>query len=173
MGFASCVLGVAFHIAWAYLFFDLFKPVNRRVSTFAAFVILVGCALQAVTALLYLAPLLVLKGGGDGAAALAMTLLDVNELAFQLYLVFFGLWCFLIGWLIFHSTFLPRILGVLLAIDGVAWMLYIAPPFAVRLFPVIAVASALAEIPLQLWLLIVGLNEKRYREREQAAAAGS
>jgi hypothetical protein len=177
LGFASCLFGIGCHIAWLYLFYELFKPVGRRVSTFAAFVMLVGCAVQAVTTLLYLAPLLVLKGGGslsgfttEQAQALAMTLLRVNGLAFQIYLVFFGFWCFLIGCLIFRSTFMPRILGVLLAIAGVGWMLYVAPPFAASVFPVIAVASAISEFPLQLWLLIMGVNDQRWRE--QAAAAG-
>src|SRR5262245_53269541 len=53
LGFASSVAGVVFHIAWALLLYDLFKPVNRRVSLFAAFVILVGCAIQALTGVLY------------------------------------------------------------------------------------------------------------------------
>jgi len=87
------------------------------------------------------------------------------------HLVFFGFWCVLIGYLIFRSTFLPRILGVLLAIDGLAWMLYLSPPLANHLFPLIAVASGLAEIPLQLWLLVVGVNAERWKEQEAAAGA--
>src|SRR5690349_812254 len=51
-GFACCIIGVGFHIAWALLFYDLFKPVNRRLSLFAAFVILVGCAIQALASIL-------------------------------------------------------------------------------------------------------------------------
>ena len=74
----------------------------------------------------------------------------------------------LTGILIFRSTFLPRILGVLLAIDGLGWMLYVYPPLAYSIFPVIAAASALAEIPLQLWLLIKGVNSERWNQ--QAAA---
>jgi len=177
LGFASCIIGIGFHIAWAYLFYDLFKPVNRRLSAFAVCVILVGCAVQAVTTLLYFAPLLVLRGGSSLSAftteqlqALAYTFVRLNGAAFNLYLVFFGLWCFLVGYLIFRSTFLPRILGVLLAIDGLGWMLYVVPPFAIHLFPVIAVASGISELPLQLWLLTVGVNPERWKE--QASAAG-
>jgi hypothetical protein len=51
LGFASQLLGVAFHIAWALLFYELFKPVNRTVSFLALCVILVCCAMQALTAL--------------------------------------------------------------------------------------------------------------------------
>src|ERR1700736_5613729 len=49
LGFASSLIEVAFHIAWALLLYELLKPVNRSVSLLAAFVILVGCAIQALT----------------------------------------------------------------------------------------------------------------------------
>jgi len=178
LGFASSLIAVACHLVWAFLFYDLFKPVNRGVSLLATFVILVGCAMQALTSLLYLAPLLILQNGSALSAftphqlqALALVFLNLNEQAFDVYLVFFGLWCILIGYLIFRSTFLPRIIGVLLAIDGVGWMLYLSPPLANQLFLFIAVASALAEIPLMLWLLVVGVNAKRWKEQEAAAWA--
>jgi len=172
VGFAVSVLGVAFHVAWAFLFYELFKPVNRSVSRLALLVVLVCCAIQAVTAILYLAPLLVLQGGSSLAGfttgqlqALAYTFLKLNGLAFQVDLVFFGLWCVLAGYLIFKSTFMPRILGVLLAIDGFGWMIYVSPPLGVQLFPFIAVASGLAEVPLQLWLIVFGVNAQRWKEQ--------
>ncbi len=178
LGFASSLIAVAFHLAWAFLFYELFKPVNRRLSILAAFVILVGCALQAVSALLYLAPLLILNGGSSLSAftpnqvqALALLFLKLNAQAFDVYLVFFGFWCILIGYLIFRSTFLPRILGVLLAIDGVGWATYLSPPLASSLFPVIAVASGVAELPLMVWLIVVGVNAQRWKEQARAAAA--
>ena len=48
---------------------------------------------------------------GNGAATAALISLKLNGQAFDIYLVFFGFWCVLIGYLIFRSTFLPRILG--------------------------------------------------------------
>jgi Domain of unknown function (DUF4386) len=168
---------VAFHIAWTALFYDLFKPVNRSLSLLAAFVSLVVCAIQAVTSLFYLAPLLILQGGTSVHAftteqlqALALIFLRLNAYAFDIDVVFFGFWCALTGYLIFRSTFLPRILGVLLAIDGLGWMTFMTPPFASYLFPVIAVASAFAEIPLQLWLLVVGVNPQRWKDQASVAA---
>jgi hypothetical protein len=97
--------------------------------------------------------------------ALALMFLRLNAYAFGIYLVFFGFWCVLIGFLIFKSTFLPRILGVLLAIAGLGWVTYLSPPLARYLFPYIAGASALGEIPLLLWLLVVGLNDQRWKEQ--------
>jgi hypothetical protein len=179
-GFVSSLLGVAFHLSWGFLFYQLFRPVNKSVSLCAAFVILITCALQAVTALLYLAPLLVLSAGSSLSAftqqqlqALAYMFLKLNGLAFDIDLVFFGLWCVLTGYLIFRSSFLPRILGVLLAIDGLGWMTYMWPPLGKYLFPAIAVACGLAEIPLQLWLLIFGVNNERWKTRAEGMARSS
>ncbi len=178
LGFVSSLIGVACHITWVALFYVLFKPVNRNLSLLAAFVGLVVCAMQALTAFLYLAPLLVLQGGNSVSAftpgqlqALAFIFFKLNGYAFEIDLVFFGLWCALTGYLIFRSSFLPRILGVLLAIDGLGWMMYVVPPFAAHLFPFIAAASALAEIPLQLWLIVMGVNAERWKQQAGARAA--
>ncbi|HEY6866831.1 MAG TPA: DUF4386 domain-containing protein [Candidatus Eisenbacteria bacterium] len=178
LGFGLSLIAAVFHIVWALLFYQLFKPVNRTVSLLAALIMFVGCALQAVTSLLYIAPLLILKGGGalsafppDQLQALAYAFLKLNSQSFAVYLVFFGFWCVLSGYLIARSTFMPRILGVLLAIDGLGWILYLHTPLAYQLFPVIAAASGIAEIPLQLWLLVFGVNPQRWKERAGAAGA--
>jgi Domain of unknown function (DUF4386) len=129
------------------------------------------------TSLFYLAPLLILQGGSSLSAftaeqlqALALVFVKLNSYANDIYLVFFGFWCILIGYLIFRSTFLPRILGVLLAISGLGWVTYLYPPVAYHLFmPYIAAASALGEIPLELWLIVMGVNEQRWKEASTAA----
>ena len=177
VGFASSLMGVAFHIAWALLIYVLLKPVSRSLSLLAAFFVLVCCAMQALTSLLYLAPLLILQGGSSLSAftaeqlqALALMFLKLNTYAFNIDLVFFGLWCVLTGYLIFRSTFLPRILGVLLAISGLGFVTYLYPPLAYHLFvPYIASASALGEIPLELWLIVMGVNVQRWKEQASAA----
>jgi hypothetical protein len=78
--------------------------------------------------------------------ALALMFLKLNQYAFNIDLVSFGIWCVLTGFLIFRSTFLPRILGVLLAIDGLGFVTYLYPPLAYHLFiPCLAAASALGK----------------------------
>src|SRR5580704_2779239 len=65
VGFVLSLIGVAFHIAWVLLMYELLKPVNRSLSLLAVFVILVGCAVQAFTSLLHITPLLILKSGSS------------------------------------------------------------------------------------------------------------
>ena len=60
---------------------------------------------------------------------------------------------------------------MLLAISGLGFVTYLYPPLAYYLFlPYIAAASALGEIPLELWLIVMGVNVQRWKE--QASAAG-
>jgi hypothetical protein len=112
LGVAANLIVAVCYIAVTLLFYDIFEPVNRGLSLLAAFFGLVGCTLGALGAF-HLAPL------------------HINNL------VFFGFYCLLIGYLIFRSTFLPRILGVLMAIGGLGWLTFLAPPLAGYLSPTI------------------------------------
>ncbi|HKV29488.1 MAG TPA: DUF4386 domain-containing protein, partial [Candidatus Dormibacteraeota bacterium] len=93
---------------------------------------------------------------------IAMSLITLSIQAFDFYLVFFGLWCVLTGYLIFRSTFLPRLLGVLLIVDGIGWMLFLWAPLATAVYPAIAVMGGLAEFSLLVWFLVFGVNEPRW-----------
>src|SRR5271155_5911039 len=92
----------AFYIAVTLLFYFMFKPVNRNLSLLAAFFSLLGCA-NDVLNLFPRAPY------------------EISSL------LFFGPYCLLIGYLIFRSKFLPRILGVLMALAGVGWLFFLSP----------------------------------------------
>jgi len=172
LGFASSLMAVAFHIAWALLFYELLKPVNRHVSLLATFVILVGCAIQALASLLYLAPLLVLADGSSLSAftaeqlqALALVFLKLNGQAFNIYLAFFGFWCVLVGYLIFKSTFLPRVIGLLMVFAGLGYLTLLSAPLANYLYPFNMAIAGPGEISLLLWLLVKGVNVRKWKEK--------
>jgi hypothetical protein len=176
LGFTSSVIGAIFHVAWAFLMYELFKHVNRALSRFATFIILVGCAIQTLTALFYIAPLLILGGGNPAGAftvsqlqELSTIFLKLNSQCFEINLVFFGLWVVLTGYLIFRSKLLPKLLGILFMIAGLGWLFFLYPPFAHQIFPLIAVASAIGEVPLELWLMVKSINSERWKEQVDAA----
>ena len=69
--------------------------------------------------------------------------------------LFFGPYCLMLGYLIFRSTFLPRILGVLMALAGFAglgWLTFLSP-LANYLSTYLKVLGFLAEASLMLWLI--------------------
>ena len=175
LGFAVFLIEMACNIVITALFYDLLKPVSRSVSLVAAFLGLAGCVIKTLSRLFFIAPLFILGGAhylsvfsAEQLQALALLFLNLNKQAFNIYLVFFGFWLVLTGYLIFRSTFLPRILGVLLALDGLGWLSILYLPLGYRLFPYIAGFGILGAGAKILWLLVFGVNEQRWKEQASA-----
>jgi hypothetical protein len=178
-GFAIGLIANAIYIAVTALFYRLFEPVNRSMSLLAAFFSLVGCAIQICAGILQLAPLVILGDGQLLAAfkveqlqAAALLCLKLYSQAFSIALVLFALYDLVVGYLIFKSTFLPRILGVLLMLAGVGWLTFLWGPLATLLSAYVLPFGALAEILLMLWLLVKGVNVSAWRERANARQLG-
>ena len=169
---------VVFYLAVPALFYELFKPVNRTVAMVAAFIGLAGCISQGSSGLFELAPTVVLGGtpylkvfSAEQLQALAYLFLKLYSQAYSISLVFFAFYSLLIGYLIFKSTFLPRVLGVLMMVAGLCWLSFLSPPFGAKyLYPYI-LAGGIGEGILFLWLLVVGVDAQRWKE--QAGASGA
>ena len=168
------ILGIAAYVAVTALLYELLAPVNRTVSLVAAALSIAGCAVGASILAFVLAPLLLLGGQSYLAAfspaelqALALTALRLHSLSYNIGMVFFGWYCLLLGYLVFRSGFLPRWLGVLLALAGIAWLAgsisgLVAPALARSLDPYVTVAGLLGEGSLTLWLLLLGIDPARW-----------
>lgn len=175
-GFAIYLIEMMCQITSTALFYLLLRPVSRSVSLLAACVSLTGCAVKTTSRLFYIAPLSILSGEQylavftpEQVRALALLLLEVNDLGAGIALVLFGLSAIFKGYLIVRSTFLPRALGVLSLVAGAGLLTFLSPTLGHRMFPVVAAMGLLGAVPQVLWLLIVGVDERRWRE--QAAAA--
>ena len=172
LSIVAALVGVACHIVWTLLFYELFKPVNRSLTLAAVFFSLVAIATQAFSLVFQLAPLIVLDGGHvasafnvDQTQALALILLRISARAFDIYLVIFGFWCVLIGYLIIRSTFIPRAIGMLEVLAGLCWLTFLWPPLAHALSPFNQALAGVGEMSLTLWLLVMGVNAQRWREK--------
>lgn len=179
LGFVLSVMTVPFHLVWAVLFNGLFRPVNRNVSLLAGFVMLMACMMWTLSSLLYLAPLLVLQGkialsafAPEQMQAVVLTLLKLNAFAYDIGLVFFGFWYVLIGYLIFRSTFLPRIIGALGVLAGFGYLTLLWQPLAHYLYPYNLALAGPGEISLLLWLIVRGVNARKWKETADAGQSG-
>lgn len=177
LGFAAYLINVVVYVAVTQLFYDLFKPVNRSLSLLAALFSLVGCAILASACLFQLATLVVLGSPHylsvfklEQLQVVAYMFLELHAQAFNVCFVFFGFYCSLIGYLIFRSTFLPRVLGVLMALAGLAWLTFLWPPMATSISPYNMAVGAAGEGSLTLWLLIMGVNVTKWKRKEENAA---
>src|SRR5208282_2614272 len=86
-------------------------------------------------------------------------------------IVIHGFYCLLIGYLIFRSTFLPRILGALMAFAGLCWLTFLSPGLATHLSPYSLASALLVEALAFMWLLVMGVNDQRWNEQARAAGA--
>jgi len=139
-GLAANLIATAAYLAVTVLFYQIFKPVNRNLSLLAAFFSLLGIITGALS-------------------AFHVSALNINPLGF------FGFYCLLIGYLILRSTFLPRVLGVLMAFGGLSWLTFFSPTVASQLYPYNLAPGIFGEGVLTLWLLVIGLNEQRWKEQ--------
>jgi hypothetical protein len=102
----------------------------------------------------------------------------LSHAGYDIYTVFFGLDILCLAYLVLRSRFLPRTIAVLLAIDGLAYLIYsfaqvLAPGFAAHLVPWIQLPAPLGEGALSLWLLLRGVNTQRWTGTADTPARGS
>jgi hypothetical protein len=69
----------------------------------------------------------------------------------------------------FRSTFVPRILGVLMAFGGLGWLTYLSNPLVSYLSPYNLACALLAEGSVFLWLLVMGVNALKWQEKASSA----
>jgi len=182
LGLTAHVIVTVTNMPLAVIFYELFKIVNRRFALLVVFFTLVGTAIEAANLLHQFAPLTLLAGGPsssgftpDQVNALVYLPLALQVISYDISGVFFGFYGLCLGYLILRSTFLPRVIGALLAIGALSYLTYsfasfLSPGFAAHLVPYIQLPSLVGEGSLTLWFLIAGLNVERWRE--QAATAG-
>lgn len=134
------LVAAAAYIAVTVLLYFLFKPVSLGLSLLAA---------------------------GISLAASAIGILQMlGRMPFRIELmIFFSLYCMLIGYLILRSTFLPHFLGVLMILAGIGYAAYFWPHFAKALFPYDVIPGALGEWTLTAWLVIKGVNGQKWAEQ--------
>jgi hypothetical protein len=154
-------------VAWG--LYVLLRPVNPNVALLFLVLNAVGVATQGAS----LMPLISALLQGDAAShmqafsagqleGIAYLSINVYKLGFVTAQLFFGTWLFPLGYLVYRSGFLPRSLGVLLLLDGIAVMilflqaLLLPDDTAIRTPGL--VVSFIAEVGLALWLLIGGVK---------------
>jgi hypothetical protein len=142
LAFAAGYIAILGMAAVTLISYDILKPVNRSLSLLAVPFAFVGLAFE------------VFRWQPQGL---------------NVALVFHGIYCILVGYLIFRSTFLPRTLGALEAIAGLAWLTYLSNPLVNHLSPYNLAGGLLGDVSLFLWLLVMGVNVQRWQEQVDAA----
>ncbi len=175
------LFGVLLFIGSGVLLYRTFKPASGGVALFFLAAISMGSLIQALNALPTMAALILIKGGATMSAlpsaqanALALVSLKLYSESYKLALFFDGISSLAMGCLILRSTFVPRIIGPLMWLDGLGGLTFslagfLSPPLATHMYPYIPFITVLiGEGALYFWLIIKSVDVEQWRE--QAAA---
>ena len=166
------------------IFYVLFKPVNKNLSLLALVFGSVAGAVMAVNLLNQLAPLLLLHNTSylkafniEQLQTLSLFFLNLQSQGYNISLLLFAFYFPIIGYLIYVSNFLPRILGVIYAMAGLAYLInslawFLLPPLAAHLFPYVLLPAFIGEVSMSLWLIVKGVNVEKWNEKALLAASG-
>jgi len=170
LGIVSALLVQVVNIFVVLFLYKLLKPVNKNMALLMVIFILLGAPIAMLNEVNQAAVLL-LADGGELSQALMALFIDMHEVGIQIASIFWGLWLFPMGYLVFKSNYIPKVIGILLMIGCVG---YLFDAIVFFLFPDAGLAVAqftfIGELLLPLWLVIMGVNVKQYEKRTLAVA---
>ena len=164
------------------VFFVLLRPVSRNLAMLAVLFNLIQTSVLVANKLSLMQPLFLLGNAEYLKAftpqqleALSYVSLRTHDFGFAFGLIFFGMECLVVGYLIFRSGYFPKALGVLMQVAGVCYLtnsfsLILAPTLASRLSLVILLPPFVAELSLALWLLVKGVDLSRWPGGHQSVS---
>ncbi|MDR3267804.1 MAG: DUF4386 domain-containing protein [Tannerella sp.] len=173
LGFVSSCVGMICFLMVANTLYKLFEPVDRNLSRLIVVFVAVDVAVMFINALFKFAPVLFLNGTGYLSAfdtaqlhALAMIFLDLYEHGQWMLAIFSGLWLLPVGLLILKSTLIPKVIGILAIISTVFYAVqfftfFLLPDHFGVIEGILDAGSTIGEIPLPLWLLIMGAKDRK------------
>ena len=172
-------------VALTLILYVLLRPVNKNLALLAMFFDLVSVGIEGLSrvnlfaALFPLGSASYLKAFNPGQLdAMAYLSLRTYEYGFGISLVFFAFALFFFGLLVFRSGFFPNVLGILMMIGSACYLfnslaLFLAPEFESSIFPAIVLPAGLAELAFCLWLIVVGVDASRWKERAAGSTSGA
>ena len=149
--------------------YKLLKPVNKNIALLMVIFALVSVPISMLNELNHFAVLLLSSGAGDLTAfkadqlnALVMFFLELRKYGTFIPQVL-SFWVLLLGYLVFKSGFLPRILGILLMLGGLCYtvqavLFFLFPNFDA---PIFGLFAFIGELLFYLWLLIMGVKDQK------------
>ena len=163
LGFLGYLIEACTDVALTFLLYVLLRPVHANLAFLAVLFRLMATATFFVGEVFYFAPSLILGGDAYLKTFSREQLQALAQLSFNVYVfvggfsqVFYGIASILLGYLMWRSGYLPRVLGVLWVLGGLGFVastlvLVLAPASA---SPLLLVPQILASLSLGIWLLL-------------------
>ena len=176
LGTAGNLVHLVCAVVLTLIFYILLRVVSRDLALLVVFFDLISIGIEAASKLSLVAGLFPLSSaaylkGFEPTQLHALAYLSIRQhgFGFGISLIFFGCACLVIGYLIFRSGFLPKVIGVLMQIAGLCYLtnsfaLLLNTEFAGRIFPAILVPAFIGEASLCLWLIAKGVNAEKWKQ---------
>ena len=173
IGITGDLVSAIFFLLAAWALYALLKPVNKNMALLFLLLNLGGVAVYSISLLNQFAAVLLLSGAdylkvfqADQLQALAMFFLNLHHNGYWIAQIFFGAWLFPLGYLVYKSGFLPKILGIVMMIHFVGWtttslLYFLYTPGFTAITYVTYPLGFISEFGLTLWLLIKGAREQK------------
>lgn len=147
--------------------YSLLSPINRSYSRLMVVFAVVSVPITFFQGLMQLAALEFIHGPSflsilppAQMTAVAQVFMDLSGQVLYLNDIFFGLWLLPFGLLVYKSGFIPRVLGILLLVNGLAYLGYISllivPSSSNTVSELLLVPELIGELPIMGWLLVKG-----------------
>lgn len=167
------LLGAIINVFVALALYRLLQPVNKSMASLMVILLLLSVPIGMLNELNHVAILLLLSNAdylkvftASQLQALVLLFHDLHNYGLSIAQPFWGLWLFPMGYLVFKSGFLPRILGILLIVGCFGWLTvslsaFLLPNYKVEFLSV----TAIGEVLFPLWLLAKGVNVDQWEKR--------
>ena len=163
LSIVSALLVQIINIFVVLFLYKLLKPVNKNIAQLMGIFILLGAPIAMLNEVNKGAVLIILNTP-DPSHSLMALFLDMHKFGVQIAGLFWGLWLFPMGYLVYKSTYIPKIIGILLMIGCFG---YLFDSLIFFLLPnsgtTITQFTFIGELILPLWLLIKGVNVSQWQ----------
>jgi len=172
LSLVSDLIRQMFMLLLVLVLYKLLKPVNKSIAMLMVIFALISIPITMLNELNHFAALLLstvadyqTAFGADQLNTLVMFFLDLRHYGTFIPGIF-SLWLLLLGYLVFKSGFLPRILGILLMIGGICYsiqavLFFLYPNFDTM---ILGLFAFIGEFIFYLWLLIKGVNVEQWEQ---------
>ena len=176
-GFVADLINFVIGIPTVLIIYHFFKKSNKILLQVALSLVIIQTAIIAVNLLNQISPLLLLSNDtylntfqDSQLATLSLLSLNIQSQGYAIGLVFFGFYCILIGFVIYKTNAIPRIIGVLYAIAGLCYLInsftmFLSKGFSNPMFIYLAIPIFIGELSVCLWLLIKGIDTSKLESK--------
>ncbi|MFK7772579.1 MAG: DUF4386 domain-containing protein [Saprospiraceae bacterium] len=170
MGFVSDLLMQVAYFFLAFTLYHLFKNVNKSHALLMLLSVVISVAIMCINMLHQYAAIILLEKENLTTAfdieqvnELVLFTLTLQKYGYRIAQIFFGIWLFPLGYLVYQSGRIPKWIGILLMIGCFSFLLdfflfFLVKNYSSSLSSMVTLPTTIAEFSMCLWLLIVGIR---------------